>query len=284
MPSFGLHQNVLLWLMQKLNLIENEVIILRNAFDHIGDLVNHSLIELHGKKEHQYVIFHDMNQRRLFFILLVDFLSKTDSRGPIEQVSFLQGLRKVAERPQFSYQNSESDLKLALDIFIQWLNEKTKIDIWLPSISKDVKLNITRIDYLKMCGDVCKHNYLRSIGVADTLRTVISESGISITQEQAMLTLPDFYEKFSEDILIYLASHFCEMLNNICWGIYRYMIPEFQRSYHRSNGNLAGYSFRVPEDIKSDYARDCYWELMNGIIRKPYFDKFKVSDDFKSEY
>lgn len=265
-------------------MIDNEVIILRNAYDHIGDLVNHSLIQLQGKEEHRYVKFHDMNQRRLFFILLVDFLSKTDRKGPIDQVSFLQGLIKVTEHPNFSHQNSEYDLKIALNVFISWLNEEVEINFWLPSIKHEIMLNIKRIDYLKMCGDVSKHNYLRSIGVADNLRKIMLQSGVSINQEQAMLALPDFYARFSEDILIYLASHICEMLNNICWGIYRYMLPEFEQSYHRSNDKLIGYSFRVPRDVKSEYAKDCYWELMNGIIRKPYFEKFKVSDDFKREY
>ena len=266
-------------------MIENEIIILRNTYDHIGDLVNHSLIALHGKGKQRYVMFHDMNQRRLFFILLVDFLSKTDRKGPIEQVSFLEGLRKVTDDPQFSVDNSEYELKKSVDVFVAWLQEEVTIEIWLPTIVREtVNLKVTRLDYLKMCGDVSKHNYLRAIGVANTLQRVLSNSGVSVTQEQAMLILPDFYERFSEDILIYLSSHICELLNNIMWGIHSYMMPEFKRSHSRSNDYLRRYDFNVPEAIKSDYAIDCYWEIMSGIIRKPYFEKFTVMDSLKSDY
>lgn len=265
-------------------MIESEVILLRNSYEHIGDLVNHSLMKLQGKGLEKHIIFHDMNQRRLFFILLVDFLSKTDKKGPIKQTSFLRGLLDVTENPQFSINNSEHELKKSLNALVGWLNDTTLIEMWLPSISHEVKLNIKRLDFLKMSGDISKHNYLRVISVANLLQNLLSESGIKVTQEQAILALPDFQERFSEDILIYLASHICEMLNNICWGIYTYMIPEFGNSYHRTNDNLAGYAFHVPESIQSEYARDCYWELMNGLIRKPFFEKFTVSDVFKTEY
>lgn len=265
-------------------MIEQEVIILRNVYDHIGEMVNFSLLKIQGSDPDSYIMFKDMNQRKLFFILLVDFLSITDKRGPIERTSFLGGLMKVCDNPQFSVDESEKDLREVVQRFRAWLNEKRTIDIWMPSISKQVNLSISRLDAIKMSGDVSKHNYLRASGVAERLREILKESGIEVNFEQAMLSLPDFYERFHDDILIYLSSHICEFLNDIRWAIHRYLRPEFRKSFHRTDDTIIGYSYSVPPEIESEYARDCYWELMNELRNEPYMRQFVISDNFKSEY
>lgn len=267
-----------------LSSIENEVILLSNIYDHIGEMVNFSLMDIRGDDPNCMIMFKDMNQRKLFFIILCDFLSKTDQKGPIKQTSFLNGLVEICRNPQFSNNDSEFELKIVVNTFVAWLQEKSDIDIWMPSINQQVKLAISRLDAIKMCGDVSKHNYLRAIGVADKLREVMKSSGLEINQEQALLALPDFYERFHEDILIYLSSHICEFLNNIRWAIHSYLQPEFNQSYHKPNDELIMYSFRVPETIASSYARNCYWNLMNKLRSKPYMQKFIVSVYLKSEY
>lgn len=265
-------------------MIENEVILLRAVYDHIDEMVNFSLLEIQGSDPDSTIMFKDMNQQKLFFILLVDFLSKTDSRGPIKQTSFLGGLAEICGNPSFSINESEADLKQTVEEFRQWLNEEREIDIWMPSISQNLRLPVSRLTAIKMSGDVSKHNYLRAIGVAENLQRILSQVGIELDMETALLALPDFYERFHDDILLYHSSHICEFLNNIRWDIHTYLKPEFNRSYHRSNDNLARYSYKVPESIKSSYARDCYWELMNELRRIPYMRKFVVSNNFKSVY
>jgi len=265
-------------------MIEQEVILLRNVYDHIGEMVNYSLLEIQDYQGDSLVMFKDMNQRKLFFILLVDFLSVTDKRGPIEKTSFLGGLLKVCEAPQFSEGQSENELREVVNDFRVWLNEQRTIEIWMPSITEQVNLSISRLDAIKMSGDISKHNYLRASGVAERLREILQGSGIEISFEQAMLALPDFYERFHDDILIYLSSHICEFLNNIRWAIHRYLHPEFRKSFHRTDESLVGYSYTVPVEIESEYARDCYWELMNELRQEPYMRRFIVSESFKSEY
>lgn len=265
-------------------MMEQEVIILRNVYDHIGEMVNYSLLEIQSFDGDSMIMFKDMNQRKLFFILLVDFLSVTDKRGPIKKISFLSGLSEICKNPQFSENESESELREIVERFRHWLNENKIIDIWMPSINKQVDLSITRIDAIKMSGDISKHNYLRASGVAERLREILKESGIEIGFEQAMLALPDFYERFHDDILIYLSSHICEFLNDIRWAIHIYLRPEFRKSFHRTSDPIINYSYKVPNEIKSEYARDCYWELMNELRREPYMKKFVVAKSFKTEY
>lgn len=265
-------------------MIENEVIILRAVKDHINELVNYSLMEIQGVDPESLIMFNDMNQRRLFFILLVDFLSKTDSRGPIKQTTFLGGLANICNNPQFSINDSEQSLRNAVVDFRNWLREEKEIEIWMPSIGQELKIAVSRVNYLKMSGDASKHNYLRAIGVAQSLQKILEKAGVEVDLETALLALPDFYERFHDDILIYLSSHISEFLNNIRWGIYEYLQPEFQNSYHKTKENIAGYSFNVPGSIKSSYARDCYWDLMNETRRIPFMRKFIVSEILKEHY
>jgi hypothetical protein len=266
------------------NRIESEVILLRNIYDHIDSMVNFSLFEIQGTYTRSNIMFHDSNQKKLFFILLVDFLSMTDNRGPIAQVSFLSGLANISNSPQFSVDDSENELRIIVVEFREWLKKEKNIEVWMPSINWGSSLSISRLDMIKMSGDISKHNYLRAIGVAQLLQKIILNSGLEINPEQALLALPDFYGIFHDDILIYLSSQICEFLNNIRLAIHSYLVPEFDRSYHQCEDRLSGYSYHVPNSIRLQYARDCYWELMNALRRGPYMKKFFISPSLKGDF
>lgn len=269
----------------KQKLLENEVILLKNIYDHIDEMLNLSIVEIQGSDPHCNVMFHDSNGKKLFYILLHDFLSKTEKRGPIDHTSFLDGLLKISQNPQFSLKNSEIGLMTCVQAFIAWVEEKKDIHVWMPSISKNITLSISRMEAIKMCSNLSKHNDLRAIRVVEQLKEIMKASGIVIVNEQAMVALQDFYERFQNDILIYLSSYICEFLNNIRWSIRDYLLPEFNRSYYSNNDNdIPGYSYKIPEQIKCDYAKYCYWELMNILRRKPFMRKFIISSSFKCEY
>jgi hypothetical protein len=265
-------------------MIENEVILLKAVYDHIGDMVNYSTVEIQDWDDDKIVVFKDSNARKLFYILLSDFLSKTDGNGPIKQVSFLQGLAEICEAPYFPGDGSHEDLQRAVQDFRDWLNTEKEIDIWMPSISSQLKLKLSWADAARMSGDVSKHNYLRAIGVAKRLQSILGAAGKAVSLDEALQSLPDFYERFHGDILIYLSSHICEFLNNIRWGIYTYLLPEYQRSFYRTDEVTGGYRFRVPVEITSKYASGCYWDLMNYVRSRPYMEKFRVPHAFKSYY
>lgn len=269
--------------MKQQKLLENEVILLKNIYGHIDEMLNPSVVEIQGNDPRCNVMFHDSNGQKLFYILLHDFLSKIDGRGPTDSTSFLNGLLKISQNPQFSVKNSEIELMASVEAFIAWVEEEKDIHVRMPSISKSVTLSISRIQAIKICGNLCKHNDLRAIGVVQEFIKIITESGLSIAREQAMVALRDFYERFQNDILVYLSSYICEFLNNIRWAIHSYLLPEFNRSY-RINNAISSYSYEIPEKIKCDYARYCYWELMNILRRKPFMRKFIVSSSCKCEY
>jgi len=265
--------------------METEVVLLKAIYDHINEMVNYALLEVRGLEPNQMVMFHDATHRTLFYILLVDFLSATDSKGPLPKTIFLQGLEDICNKPNFSKNNSEDNLVAKVKEFRSWLQEIKEIDIWMPSIDHQVTLKITRVDMIKMSGDISKHNYLRAIGVANTLQGILEKSGVKVNESEALLALSDFSARFNEDVLIYLSSHICEFLNDIRLGIYEYLLPEFYRSYVVSDDDsFPIYRYTIPDAIQTEYAKTCYWDLMNHIRSKPYLPRFIVSECFKTEY
>lgn len=80
------------------------------------------------------------------------------------------------------------------------------------------------------------------------------------------------------------GSTIAEFLNNIRWGIYEYLKPEFSRSLVRDTKNPPRYWHTYPEDIKNEFAKNCYWDLMNEVRSDPYLRKFKVTEVLKLRY
>jgi hypothetical protein len=264
--------------------IDQEVIILKAVIELINSMVNFEILSVEGDDPDSNVAFKSSTHQRFFNIILVDFLSCTDKKGPIKPTSYLGGLREIVNNPYFDENNSVHNLKVATQEFKDWLEQEVEIGVWLPSIDTDTRLNIKRLDLLKMTGDISRHNYLRAVGVAEDLQEILLKSGITIDIDEALLALAEFYERFHTDIFSYHASTVAELLNNIRWGIYDYLQPEFNKSIVREGGNSLMYRYTCPEEIQSEFARTCYWELMNEVSSKSYMRKFKVTRWLKLRY
>ena len=122
--------------------------------------------------------------------------------------------------------------------------------------------------------------------VSKKLVEILKRSKIDISLHDSLLILEDFYERFHDDILIYHASNIVEMLNNIRWGLQKYLLPEFNKSYRKDISDPRGlrYSYNYPKNIKEKFAKSCYWNLMNSIRREPNFKKFKSTKWLKLRY
>ena len=228
--------------------IEQEVIILKAVKELIDSMVNYEMMSLVGNDPNSSILFNSSTHQKFFNIVLVDFLSRTDRNAPIKQTSYLSAMKDVSEGPSFNVGDSIKPLREATLRFIAWLEQEVKVDVWLPSIETQTMLNISRISFLKMCGNISKHNFLRSVGVAEELRKTLAENGVSVTMEDSLLMLADFYERFHTDILNYHSSTIAEFLNNIRWGIYEYMQPEFRRSIVWEGGDPPKYRYIYPND------------------------------------
>ncbi len=158
------------------------------------------------------------------------------------------------------------------------------MDVWLPSIDTRTSLQISRLNFLKMCGDISKHNVLRSVGVAEELQQTLAAIDVPVGLEDAMLVLGDFYKRFHTDILNYHSSTIAEFLNNIRWGIYEYLQPEFRRSIVWEGGNPPKCRYTFPIGIENNFAKQRYWDLMNEVRQPPYMRRFQVTKWLKLRY
>lgn len=270
----------------KFNSTEREIIFLKAVKELIDEMVNFEIGELIGNDPHSQFQFSSMTHRKFFNIILVDFLSCSDKKVIGEQSSYLSALKSICSSPKFEQNNSINNLEKYINEFSEWLEKEVVVEkIWLPSIELETDLSIQRVEFIKICGNISKHNFSRLSGVVKELKTIFKRNNISLDDDEALVIIEEFYEWFHDDIFSYHSSAIAEFLNNIRWGIYEYLQPEFQQSIGYETGDHPiKYHYTYPDKIKKGSARTCYWELMNDMRSKPYMKKFQVTEYLKMRY
>jgi hypothetical protein len=264
--------------------VEIEVVFLKAVNEIIDSLVNFEMLSLTGCDPESIVRFKSRTHQRFFATVLVDFLSRTDKKSPVKVGSYLGALRGICEHPSFAVGQGVDALEEATRNFVAWLESEVSIDLHLPSIDIQGQVTLPRLSFIKMCGNISKHNFLRNMGVADELRQALESIRSTITLEDAMLALGDLYPILQDDFLEYHSSTVAEFLNNIRWGIFEYLTPEFQRSVIYEGGREGRYRLDYPPSVLHEVAKQCYWELMNDVRRKPIMRPFKISGMLKQRY
>lgn len=270
----------------KLNNIEQEVIFLKAIKELIDEMVNWELVNLVGEDPHSNISFNSMTHRRFFNILLVDFLSCSDKGVLGVQLSYLSALKEIGNWPSFNTDHSVSNLTQASNEFADWLEKEVTVErVWLPAIDLEIDLSIKRIEFVKICGNISKHNFTRLSGVVRELKEIFYRNNVMLEDEDALLIVDEFYQWFHDDIFSYHSSAIAEFLNNIRWGIYEYLLPEFQQSMvYETEEHPRKYHYTYPDGIINGFAKTCYWGLMNDIRSRPYMKKFQVTKYLKMRY
>lgn len=280
---------------------EQEAVVLNAAWTMIDDMVNYSVfVPLADRTQDINLVPQTSGSLRLFHLLLGDFLSPLVRKGrnglpfdlpaPISgarpsDLTFLFYLRQVFENPKL---NARSDaIREPAEAFARWLEEESFVeDVWLPSINVEVGLTISRITWIKICADIAKHSFARlEPNVAKIVR-ILSEHGKAIDEGMGYAVLPEFWEWFHTHLFAYHASSIAEFLNNIRWGIFEYLRPEYERAYHvtRYVAGAEMYAFHVPAEITRPIARNMYWDLMNMVRAKPCVPRFTVTSSLKQQF
>lgn len=284
-----------------MNDIEREAIILNSAWEMIDGMVNWAMFVKNVRTEPTNLMFETAQHSRLFAILLCDFLSEirafkgdpvplglkpAPSGARPSDLTFLFHLRQVCAGPKLG--SDVSALSVMVETFADWLEaEFTAKGVNLHAIDVVADLRVARIRYIKMCGDIAKHNLARLATNADHLRKLLQAAGHSVSEQEAYLAVEGFFEWFHKDIFIYHSSQIAEFLNNIRWSIYDYLQPEFRRSWHltdKATPESPIYSYRVPPEIAEPVARAMYWDAMNRSRSKPYVQRFVITDSLKRRY
>jgi hypothetical protein len=276
--------------------IERESIVLLAAWDMLAGMVNYQFFENFKGGTNSLPMFRTSNDRRLFNILLGDFLSQPNEHGKspsffnlprprdgarLSDRTFLFYIRQICERPALGY--SAQEVLAPLNKLSTWLEANCIVkDVWLSEISVQADISIPRVRYIKICGDIAKHNFSRLQSNVGKIVQTLKDAGKQISPSDGFKALPDFYDWFHDNVFAYHCAYIAEMLNNLLWGIYRYLLPEFQRSYTpRADGP---YRYVYPAGCEHEFGRSAYWGLMNWVRRKPYIPEFSVPLSFKTEY
>jgi len=263
---------------------ELEAICLKAAVDCLDSMLTPEIIELRGNDPDSEVYFHQTTHHKYFYILLIDFLLNSSNLITGKSHTCLEFIKEIGGNPTFNFNNSVSELNIAVKTFYNWLNEEVVVSIWLPTIDKEGDIKLKRQEFIYICSNISKHNFMRLTSVSKKIKEILGKNEIEISFHDSLLMLNDFYERFHDDILIYHGSNITEMLNNIRWGIQRYLMPEFDRAYKKNSSDRFRYSYEYPEKIKDGFARSCYWDLMNSVRREPKIKKFVSNKWLKLRY
>jgi len=270
--------------------IEQEIIILRSVLDMINEMVNYSVFEKPCELIDTNLMFKTDYTQRIFNILLVDFLSNPGKEifGK-RPVSYLGYLRRICKNPKLSTQCNS--IEMPIEQFRKWLEKEVEIkDVWFSSISISVNIRIKRVDFLKICGNISKHNFTRLDQDVKKVESIFKNSKCPINRQQGYMVLPEFYEWFHDNIFNYHASKIAEFLNNIRWGIFKYLqVAQSQSDESERIGRIPTLSsvpgfFDYPESCRNPLAQHMYVTLMEEVKDEPYFPKFTTNPIFDKRY
>lgn len=280
------------------SLHDQEVIVANAAWQMIDDMVNHAIfVPLGTKTDNTNLLPQSQDTLRLFNVLIADFLSPLVRKGKnslpfslpsapsnarSSDLTFLFYLRRIVDAPQLG--GDTENLRDAVESFSLWLEGNSSVEkVWFPSVELELDLTIERRIWIKICGDIAKHSFVRLEPNVGKIVRIISEHGKSIDAGQAYLILPEFWDWFHTHLFAYHASTLAEFLNNIRWELYGYLQPEFQRAYRREENSIE-YTYDVPPAFQHPLAKAMYWEMMNNCRSEPWFPRFSVTESLKTQF
>lgn len=244
--------------------------------------------------ENATLMFQTREASKLFLIILADFLSlprdgifgltRPKSEGSLGK-TYLGHLENVVVDPQFT--GDVTALTSSLKAFAGWLDGYAIVKkVWLPAIEREGTLRVRRMAYLKICGTICKHGFTRLGDVVREIRNILADNGTEIDEGQGYLVIPEFQQWFSDNIFMASSTVVAWHLNEIRWGIYRYLSSEFRRAYTPTDvfQGMQMYRYDVPADVTDPLVRTIYWDLMNGVRSQPYFPRFTVDPYIRDLY
>lgn len=271
--------------MPLLNEAEREVIGLFIAWDAIDDMVNRVMLDLRQvdfTPECVEAFFPTTVHRDLFLIKLLDF---ADEKGCSELTgvsgSCLAVLEQACKVRSFDRESSAKVLMDATGVLASWLRHETSYSMWIPTLNVNLDFTVPRIEFLAIAGNQAKHNTARLTGISRKLLQMIERHGHPVAVEMIPLALDDFRAHLHEDYFTYYGSWISEMLNNIRLGIYEYCKPIYEESFEKVGAGR--YTYRYPQCISQEVAKEWFWRLMNKYMHGPYVERFVSSDYLKRQ-
>lgn len=283
--------------MPSLTPIQQEAVILAAVLDMVDDMVNLDRFTAPINELSTSLVFKTSADKRVFAILLGDFLAQPQPRGKRSPPfglqlntldpggshrTFLPYLARVAANPQIG--SNTYELGQAVSTFASWLDaDLTCPGVWLPGPGIHFDMTVKRVWLLQTVADMCKHNFARLEGRIKQIRSMLADHGHEVDEGTLYLELPVFEEWLFDHLFSYHASTIAEFLNNIRLSIYSYLRPEFVRAFRRLDEDLR-YTFDAPPGLEAGVAHGMYWRLMNAMRIPPYFPRFEVTQHLRAKF
>jgi len=265
---------------------ERESIGLCICLEAVNEIINNAVLDVRISSRipgEALIYFKDLVHRSLFIIRTLDFAKETgDSTLTGVSGSCVDILEKVCAESEFGTDDSVRELKRAVKNLKDWLNRKSPMKLWLPTLNLDAEIEVSRIEFLKISGNSSKHNISRLTGVSKGIHTILSEHGYDVPIELIPLALEDFQEHLEQNYFIYYATWMAELLNEIRWGIQRYLEPLYVASYKLEMDGFS-YRFEFPEGVNQEIPKQWFWRLMNHIRSGPYIERFRAPSSLREQ-
>jgi hypothetical protein len=179
-----------------MNDIEREAIILNSAWEMIDGMVNWAMFVRNDRTEPTNLMFETRQHSRLFITLLGDFLSdirafkgdpvplglkSAPSNARPSDLTFIFHLRQVCADPKLGA--DVTNLSAVIEAFADWLEgDLVATGVNLHAIDVVADLRVARYRYIKMCGDIAKHNLARLATNVSHLRKLLEAAGHAISE------------------------------------------------------------------------------------------------------
>jgi hypothetical protein len=257
--------------------LDREVIVLAATTELVDTLVNHAIFDLLGEHGHRQPMPHTSTHQEFFAASLVDFLSSTDPDCGVGQHPYLEHLTRVCETPSLGDARELGDLVAKLR---EWLRTRIKIErVWLASLDIETTLTPTRVEWLRTCGDLSKHNVLRSGRTAKTTKGWLKDHGHDVDIHRVLVALPDIQYWLNDDLLSRQIVVIAQRLNALRWSIYDYVKPYYDRAYLPCADGR--YTYSQPPELSDGFPRTCHWNLLNWVRKRPLMQRFTVDPIFE---
>jgi len=269
-----------------LNSIERETIGLCISLEALNDIVNHALLDVRESSRNRgesEVYFKDFVHRSLFVIRFLDFAKEVgDSKLTGVSGSCIDVLKEACRSKNYDIHDGVKELELPLEELQKWLDFKAPIKLWLPTLNIEAEIEISRMEFLKISGNYSKHNISRLTGVSKQIHQVLSEHNYDVPIELIPLALEDFREHLDENYFIYYGTWMSQLLNDVRWGIQRYLEPTYISCYKQGTDRFS-YKYEYPDKLKNEIAKQWFWRLMNHNRAAPYVKRFSAPSIFKGQ-
>lgn len=206
-----------------------------------------------------------------------DFLSQTDRSIGIVEVPYLRHLIQIVESP---YLGDATGLRVSVKQFVDWLNKaKTFANVWLPTLDIKTSLKPSRLSWLKVTGNLQKHDALRSRGTAEDIVQWLHVQGHTVGHMEVLGALDDFREWLTEDALSAYVPVLAFFLNELRWETFEYL-----RSYYLKHHitewdddfQLLRYRFTADPRITTPFACGQRYALLNWVRKEPIVTRFSI--------